>query len=55
MIAYRLHFEEANLKAVELVRSGKIGEPRIFQSTFTQQVREGNVRLRRRIKRRVGV
>ena len=49
MIAYRLHFEEANLKAVELVRSGKIGEPRIFQSIFTQQVRDDNVRLRREL------
>ena len=26
MIAYRLHFEAANMKAVEIVRSGKIGE-----------------------------
>jgi hypothetical protein len=27
MIAYRLHFEEANLKAVELIKEGQIGEP----------------------------
>src|SRR5438270_383574 len=47
MIAYRLHFEEANLKAVELVQSGKLGEPRIFDSIFTMQVKPGNVRLRR--------
>jgi len=45
MIAYRLHFEEGNLKAIELLRQGKIGEPRLFHSTFTQQVEEGNVRL----------
>ncbi|MGA9771475.1 MAG: Gfo/Idh/MocA family oxidoreductase [Blastocatellia bacterium] len=45
MIAYRLHFEEANMKAVEVVRSGKIGEPRIFNSVFTQQVAAGNIRL----------
>jgi predicted dehydrogenase len=44
MIAYRLHFEEANLKAVELVRSGKLGEPRLFNSVFAMQVREGNIR-----------
>jgi glucose-fructose oxidoreductase len=44
MIAYRLHFEEANLKAVEVVRSGKLGEPRLFQSVFAMQVREGNIR-----------
>jgi glucose-fructose oxidoreductase len=45
MIAYRLHFEEANLRAIEAVLSGRIGEPRLFASVFTQQVREGNVRL----------
>jgi glucose-fructose oxidoreductase len=47
MIAYRLHFEEANLKAIELVKTGKIGEPRIFNSIFTNQVETGNIRLRR--------
>lgn len=46
MIAYRLHFEETNLKALEIVRSGRIGTPRIFVSTFTMQVREGDTRLR---------
>uniref|UniRef100_A0ACD5GXP7 Gfo/Idh/MocA family oxidoreductase n=1 Tax=Desertifilum tharense IPPAS B-1220 TaxID=1781255 RepID=A0ACD5GXP7_9CYAN len=46
-IAYRLHLEPANMQAVEIVRSGKIGEPRIFNSVFTQQVtEEGNIRLR---------
>jgi len=44
MVAYRLHFEKANLKAIEIVRSGELGEPRIFQSVFTQQVEEGNIR-----------
>ncbi|MGA7613798.1 MAG: Gfo/Idh/MocA family oxidoreductase [Thermoanaerobaculia bacterium] len=47
MIAYRLHFEEGNLETAEVVASGTIGEPRIFNSTFTQQVREGDVRLRK--------
>jgi predicted dehydrogenase len=46
MIAYRLHFEEANLRAVELVKSGKLGEPRIFSSVFTQQARPGDIRTR---------
>jgi predicted dehydrogenase len=45
MIAYRLHLEEANLQAVETLQSGKIGEPRIFNSVFTQQTVEGNIRL----------
>ena len=31
MVAYRLHFEEINLKAIELVRKGRIGEPPFFQ------------------------
>ncbi len=46
MIAYRLHFERGNLQAVEWVNSGKIGEPRIFSSIFSQQVKEGNSRLK---------
>jgi glucose-fructose oxidoreductase len=46
MVAYRLHFEQANLDAAELVQSGKLGEPRVFSSVFTQQVEAGNIRLR---------
>jgi predicted dehydrogenase len=45
MVAYRLHFEEANLKAAEMTRSGKLGEPRIFDSLFTMQVKAGNIRV----------
>ena len=45
MVAYRLHFDKANLRAVELVRSGKLGHPRIFNSTFTLQVKSNNIRL----------
>jgi predicted dehydrogenase len=45
MIAYRLHFERGNLSAIDTVRAGKIGEPRIFNSTFSQQVTPGNSRL----------
>jgi glucose-fructose oxidoreductase len=44
MIAYRLHFEKANMTAVELVRSGKIGDPRFFTSAFAIQVRPDNIR-----------
>jgi len=46
MIAYRLHFERGNLSAIEAIREGKIGDPRIFNSLFTQQVTPGNTRLR---------
>lgn len=45
MVAYRLHFEEANMDTVELARSGKLGHLRLFNSVFTMQVREGNIRL----------
>ena len=45
MIAYRLHLETANLAAVEVLRSGQIGEPRIFNSLFTQQTVAGTIRL----------
>ena len=44
MIAYRLHFEKTNMTAVELIQEGKIGTPKLFNSTFTLQVREGNIR-----------
>lgn len=45
MVAYRLHFEEANLKAIELVQGGKLGDPRLFDSVFTMQVKAGDIRL----------
>jgi predicted dehydrogenase len=41
MTAYRLHFERANLEAIQIVQSGKIGEARYFNSTFSMQVKEG--------------
>src|SRR5579884_87637 len=47
MIAYRLHFERTNLKVIEVIESGRIGEPRIFSSVFSQQVKPGNIRLRK--------
>jgi predicted dehydrogenase len=47
MVAYRLHFERANLEAIEVARSGRIGEPRIFTSTFTMHVVPGNIRVQR--------
>jgi glucose-fructose oxidoreductase len=47
MIAYRLHFERINLKAVDLVRRGRIGEPKFFNSSFSLSVRPGNIRTKR--------
>jgi predicted dehydrogenase len=46
MVAYRLHFEEINLKAIDLVRRGRIGEPKFFDSSFALRVRPGNIRTR---------
>lgn len=44
MVAYRLHFEEATLAAIETVRSGKLGEPKLFSSFFSHVVRPGDIR-----------
>lgn len=47
MIAYRLHFEPATLAAIEAVRSGRIGEARVFNSAFSFQLAKDNIRSRR--------
>jgi len=48
MTAYRLHFERANLEAVQIVQSGRIGNPRVFESVFTMSVEDReDIRLRR--------
>src|SRR5690606_37899213 len=44
MIAYRLHFEKAHLRAVEVAQSGALGEVRIFESVFALPVAAGNIR-----------
>jgi len=44
MIAYRLHFEPANLEAVKLVTSGRLGDARFFSSDFSYQVKPDNIR-----------
>ena len=35
MIAYRLHFESSTLRSIDLVRRGRIGEPKFFNSSFS--------------------
>jgi len=45
MVAYRLHFEKGNLEAIRVVKSGRLGKPRIFCSDFAQQVKANNVRV----------
>src|SRR5262245_44231498 len=46
MTAYRLHFERANMKAVDMVKKGRLGDPRYYHSMFSMQVRDPkNIRL----------
>jgi predicted dehydrogenase len=48
MTAYRLHNEEANLRAAEIANSGKIGELRYFTSSFSFEVTDpDNIRLKK--------
>ena len=48
MIAYRLHFEAANLCAIEIARGGELGDPRLFTSVFSMQIKDGNTRVQAR-------
>ncbi|HVZ95093.1 MAG TPA: Gfo/Idh/MocA family oxidoreductase [Phycisphaerales bacterium] len=45
MVAYRLHFNKANMEAVRIAGSGQIGDPRIFNSVFSMQVKPENIRI----------
>jgi glucose-fructose oxidoreductase len=47
MIGYRLHFDEAHLRVIDLVSSWAIGDPRAMTSLFSMPVREGNIRTQR--------
>jgi glucose-fructose oxidoreductase len=48
MVAYRLHFDPATLKAIDLARDRRAGELRIFASLFSSPVERGDIRLERR-------
>lgn len=47
MIAYRLHFDQANMQVVDLIQKGVIGDVKVFSSTFSLQVKDGNIRTRK--------
>ena len=49
MIAYRLHFNDANLHAVRVAQSGDLGDLRYFGSLFGLQVKEANIRTRKEL------
>ena len=46
MVAYRLHFESANLEAIKMCRQGTLGDLKFFNSSFSYQVKDKkNIRL----------
>ena len=47
MVAYRLHYETANLSAIAALARGDIGEPRLLSTSFSQQVMPDNSRTHR--------
>jgi glucose-fructose oxidoreductase len=48
MVAYRLHFDPATLKAIDLAREKNAGDLRIFASVFSSPVERGDIRLQRK-------
>lgn len=46
MTAYRLHTEPATIAAIDMIRRGEIGTPRLFSSVFAFPVAAGNHRLK---------
>src|SRR6188472_2269661 len=49
MTAYRLHFEPLFLEVLDIVKSGKIGEPRYFSSSFSMHAKPGGIRTQREL------
>lgn len=47
MVGYRLHFDEATLSAIDVVRSGRLGRERFIESTLSMQVRQGDIRVQK--------
>jgi predicted dehydrogenase len=47
MIAYRLRFETMTRAVIDLVRSGRIGDPRFFTASFSFTVGAGNIRTQK--------
>jgi len=46
MTAYRLHNEPVTVAVLDAIRSGEIGEPRLYSSVFSTQVAADNHRLK---------
>lgn len=46
MTAYRLHTEPGTLEAIDIIRRGEIGDPRIYDALFSFSMKPGNHRLK---------
>jgi predicted dehydrogenase len=49
MIAYRCHYEPSNLRAIELIRSGKLGHVQAIDSSFGFNIQPGEWRYNRKL------
>ncbi len=49
MIAYRCHYEPTNLKAIQLIRQGALGQVQAIESTFGFNIGRGEWRLNKKL------
>ncbi len=49
MIAYRCHYEPTNLRAIELIRTGKVGQVQVIESAFGFDIKQGEWRLNKKL------
>jgi predicted dehydrogenase len=49
MIAYRCHYEPTNLKAIQLIREGALGQVQAIESTFGFNIGAGEWRLNKKL------
>jgi predicted dehydrogenase len=49
MIAYRCHYEPTNLKAIQLIRTGALGQVQAIESTFGFNIGPGEWRLSKKL------
>jgi predicted dehydrogenase len=49
MIAYRCHYEPTNLKAIQLIRQGALGQVQAIESTFGFNIAPGEWRLSKKL------
>lgn len=49
MTAYRMHTDISTKAVLKVIESGKLGDLKYFQSAFSMQVRDGNIRLKKEL------